>query len=382
MGFVHHPNERVLVVEDDEALAGVYRAVLDQMGLPCEWVATATEAKSRLADGPSPALVLTDLGLADGSGMDVIRATRHHFPGVRIVVATGTSKVADAVAIFEAGAYRVLTKPIDLAKLRETLILALEGAPAPSVSAIMNSEDARLNELDRRVTSALGQIYCLFQPIVDVRHRRVFAYEALLRCQDVAYRSPLALLSDAARVDKSRELSRGVRAAIGEAAKNLPDGPLLFVNLQADDLTDPLLFSADDPLAPYAHRVVLELTEQARLNGRADVKSAIADLRARGYRVAIDDLGAGYSSLALFVELAPDFVKVDMSLVRGIDGDEVRQQIVAAMLQVCSRKRTLAILEGVETQAEDDALQDLGARWMQGYLFARPSPPFVNPFAG
>ncbi len=370
----------ILIVEDDEELAQTYQRMFQRMGLASEWLATSEDACARLASGPSPALVLTDLGLGDGNGREVLETARVHHPVVQVIVATGTARVEEVVELVELGAYRLLTKPIDLEKLRETVSLALQGAPPPSITALRTAANARDAVLRHQLDAALDQVFCLFQPIVDVRQRKVFAYEALLRTRHPSYRSPLPLLADAARLDRGRELSRRIRASIAQTATTLPAGALLFVNLLADDLGDPQLLSADDPLHPFAGRIVLELTEQTRLNDRVDVKAAIGRLRELGYRVAIDDLGAGYSSLALLVELAPDFVKLDMSLVRGVDGDEVRQQIVGAMLQVCARKRSLAVLEGVETASESDALQNLGARWMQGYLFAKPSPPFVDPF--
>src|SRR5690606_21718759 len=95
-------------------------------------------------------------------------------------------------------------------------------------------------------------------------------------------------------------------------------------------------------------------------------------LRDRGYRLAVDDLGAGYAGLTSFAQLEPAVAKLDMSLVRGVDQHPVKQRIVAGMVQLCRDMGTEVVVEGVETEAERDTLLACGCDWMQGYLFGRP----------
>jgi EAL domain-containing protein (putative c-di-GMP-specific phosphodiesterase class I) len=125
-----------------------------------------------------------------------------------------------------------------------------------------------------------------------------------------------------------------------------------------------------------ARRVTLEITERAALEGMGDLPERLAALRRLGFRIAIDDLGAGYSGLSSFALLAPDAVKLDLSLIRGVDRDPTKQLLVKSMAQLCRDLQILVVSEGVETAVERDMLATLGCDLMQGYLFARPGPPF------
>src|SRR5262249_5525459 len=121
-------------------------------------------------------------------------------------------------------------------------------------------------------------------------------------------------LSAAERLDRLPELGRRSRWLVAQAAVEAPADALIFVNLHTRDLLDPLLLAPEMPLTKIASRVVLEITERATLDDVKDVRARISALRAIGFRVAVDDLGAGYAGLASFALLEPDFVKFDMSL--------------------------------------------------------------------
>jgi EAL domain-containing protein (putative c-di-GMP-specific phosphodiesterase class I) len=152
---------------------------------------------------------------------------------------------------------------------------------------------------------------------------------------------------------------------------------MLFVNLHAADLNDDTLYGAGAPLTPFASSVVLEITERTSLSRIGDVRSCMTRLRNLGFRIAVDDLGAGYAGLSSFSQLEPDVAKLDMSLVRGIDASARKASIVRSMLTVCQRELgTYVVCEGVETEAERDTLTELGADLLQGYLFARPQRGF------
>lgn len=218
-----------------------------------------------------------------------------------------------------------------------------------------------------------------FQPIVSWSTREVFAYEALVRSRARELASPPALFDAAERLDRLTDLGRTIRrTTVRDATGAGVAVPLLFVNLHPHDLRDDTLFTVADPLAPLAERVVFEVTERASLDDIPDAITRVASLRARGFRVALDDLGAGYAGLTSFAQLLPDFVKLDMSLVRGIDGHAAKQRLVASMIAVCRDLGMELIAEGVETAAERDTLVALGANLLQGYLFAKPAPPFAE----
>jgi EAL domain-containing protein (putative c-di-GMP-specific phosphodiesterase class I) len=127
-------------------------------------------------------------------------------------------------------------------------------------------------------------------------------------------------------------------------------------------------------LRRHASRVVLEVTERQTLDSVSEPAARVARLKQAGYRVAVDDLGAGYAGLSSFVQLDPDIVKVDMSLVRGVDESSKKRRLIRSLVELCAEMGTRVVLEGVETVAERDALASTGDVWMQGYLFGKPRP--------
>ena len=120
-------------------------------------------------------------------------------------------------------------------------------------------------------------------------------------------------------------------------------------------------------------------TERAALDRIHELQQRVTRLRALGYRIAIDDLGAGYAGLTSFAQLEPEVVKVDMSLVRGIDSSAVKQKLVRSIIALCTELGIHLIAEGIETPAERDTLVTLGGDLCQGYLFARPDRGFPTP---
>ena len=124
---------------------------------------------------------------------------------------------------------------------------------------------------------------------------------------------------------------------------------------------------------------MLEVTERASLLKMGDVRARVAELRALGFRIAIDDLGAGYAGLSSFAALEPEVVKLDMSLVRDVDRTLTKQKLVRSMTSLCKELGIAVVAEGVETVGELECLLDLGCDLFQGYLIGRPSKPFVQP---
>ncbi len=207
--------------------------------------------------------------------------------------------------------------------------------------------------------------------------RSVFGYEALVRSDEASLNSPGLLFDAAERLGRVHEVGRAVRRAVAEVMAGAPAETMMFLNLHAADLNDETLYGAGAPLTAYASNVVLEITERTSLSRVNDVRSCVSRLRSLGFRIAVDDLGAGYAGLSSFSQLEPDVAKLDMSLVRGIDVSPRKASIVRSMLTVCQRELgTYVVCEGVETESERDTLTELGADLLQGYLFARPQRGF------
>jgi EAL domain-containing protein (putative c-di-GMP-specific phosphodiesterase class I) len=142
----------------------------------------------------------------------------------------------------------------------------------------------------------------------------------------------------------------------------------MFLNLHPRDLNDMGLLDPNSLVCRCAQHIVLEVTERATLDQVPDVRRRIARLREAGYRIAIDDLGAGYSGLNSFASLEPEFVKFDMALVRDIQHSEVKQRLMRVLSSLCHDMGMKVVAEGIETTAERDTVIEMGCDLLQGFL--------------
>jgi EAL domain-containing protein (putative c-di-GMP-specific phosphodiesterase class I) len=226
--------------------------------------------------------------------------------------------------------------------------------------------------LERSFERALSTIEMRFQPIVRAEDSSPFGYEALLRTHEPSLPHPGAVLDAAERLNRLHKLGRAIRTDIARRVIDAPQVGAVFVNVHALDLVDRALSSPYSPLAKIADRVVFEVTERNSLESIPDARFQVAELRNMGYRLAIDDLGAGHSRMAQFSPTDTDFVKLDMSLIRDIDRHPIKQNLAASIIDLCRDQSILVIGEGVETEAEANTLRSLGCDLLQGYLIARP----------
>lgn len=212
------------------------------------------------------------------------------------------------------------------------------------------------------------------QPIVEPAQRRVLAFEALVRTAEPRIPHPGVLFDAAQRLDRIFEVSRRIREIAADTMRQRDE--LLFVNLHPRDLLDDDLYDPRSALSAIGSRVVLEITERASLDGIDGLRERVNKLRDLGFRIAIDDFGAGYSGLSSFCSLQAEVAKIDMSLVRDVDRTPTKQRLVRSFTEACRDLGILFIAEGVETEAELATLKDLGCDRFQGYLFSKPGPPF------
>lgn len=239
---------------------------------------------------------------------------------------------------------------------------------------------AELCELETKLDRCLAALTMHFQPIVHASTRARFGYEALLRSTDRSLPHPGAILDAAERLERIPTLGRAVRANSAKVIAAAPaERGVVFINLHLLDLFDKQLTSPFAPLSKVASRVVLEITERTSLEGEIDLQYRVAELRELGFRIAIDDLGGGHARMGTFSPLDTDFVKLDMSLVRDIDRQPMKQRLAKSIIELCSEHNTQVIGEGVETDAEAGTLMELGCHLLQGYLIAKPALPFCDP---
>lgn len=212
----------------------------------------------------------------------------------------------------------------------------------------------------------------VYQPIVKA-DGSLFGYEALVRSGEGLFPHPGALLAAAERLDRLPELGCTIRAAVGDALSRRALPGVAFVNLHPLDLNDDALLDPRSPLARFATRVVLEVTERAHLDNVRDVTARVAHLRGLGFRIALDDLGAGYAGLTSFAALVPDFVKIDRALIQDMDTHPVRRRLVASMSRVCEDLDISVVAEGIETAPERAEAVGAGCPLLQGYLIGHPA---------
>ena len=372
----------VLVVDDDQSMLEVYSRVLSRAAYRCVTARSGAEALLRLSDMPID-VVLTDLNMDSMSGLELMRRVRTLDPDLPILVATGQPDVDSAVQSIDAGVFRYLTKPINHAEVVRAIGDAVHAralAQARRAAYEYVGTEKRKQTVTREVLlEALDTMWLAAQPIVRPSARKVVAHEALMRTKHPLLGDPASLLAAADKLGMHTLLGRAVRQLAAELARKLSELDEqvdLFVNVLPCDLLDAELFSISAPLSGFAKSVVLEMTERASLDDIPDARGRVAELKELGFRIAIDDLGAGYAGLSSFAILRPHLVKIDLSLVRDVDSDAMKQTLIRSIVELGRALEIEVIAECVETPAERDALAGLGCSLMQGYLFARPALPF------
>lgn len=377
------PNE-ILLVDDDQAVRKMMQKVLVKAGLNVLAVEKASEALQILKRGRRFEAIVTDLMMPEMDGMQLLRFVRQLDLDVPMIIVTGNPSLESAIMAMEYGGFRYLPKPVENQRLVEVV---REAAMQHRVSLLKRKaleiceaggwllQD--LDQLEERFEQALLRLWIAYQPIVVWPAQQVYGYEALVRSFDPDLPRPGMLFDAAERLGRVQDLGQRIRDAVAESAASAPSDALIFTNLHALDLTNDALYSSGSALAGVAGRVVLEITERASLHRIHDLKDRIRTLRGLGYRIAIDDLGAGYSGLSSFAQLEPEVAKLDMSLIRDIDGSSSKASLVKSMISVCTQDLGIRVVcEGVETVGERDTLAGVGADLYQGYLFAKPENTF------
>ena len=259
-----------------------------------------------------------------------------------------------------------------------------DAAEAPErdarVAALGNDGLVRAREAIARLIAGDG-LEMVVQPIVEIAGGTAHAYEALARFSDPAIQDgPLGWFALAEQLGERAALERACLAAALELFKRRPAGTSVSVNLSAPVLLDPrtrTLIEAAGGSGPQGlEGLIIEITEETLVQGEMDLLSAFKPLRHLGACLAVDDMGAGYSGLRQITEVLPRYLKLDRSLVQGIDADEERAALVGALAGYSRKVGCMLVVEGVETEAELDAVRALGVPLVQGFLLARPGPPW------
>ena len=241
------------------------------------------------------------------------------------------------------------------------------------------------NRCDLQEVLLADQLTTVFQPVVELRRRKVLGYEALTRGPaGSVYQMPLRLFEMAKEVDLVFELDRKCRRRALAAAGALPAGAKLFVNVFPSAMYDPEFQGAALVRLAEAHglspdRVVLEITEREAIENYDVFAEALGELTRFGFSIAVDDVGAGYSGLEKIAHLNPRYLKFDRELIRNIDSSYIRREMTRALKAFADRIGSTIIAEGIERDGELQTLLELGIEFGQGFLLGRPAAAFLPP---
>jgi EAL domain-containing protein (putative c-di-GMP-specific phosphodiesterase class I) len=367
----------VLIVDDESAIRFGVSEALRHRGYEVEAVGDGKEALGRLAARRFEA-VLSDISMPGMSGLELLRRVRALDFDLPVVLLTGDPRLETAIEAVDAGALRYLQKPVSIAEIEGALENAVRLCRLArwKRDALAYLGEHRLvadsHALEWALDEALKGLFLVAQPIVRAKDGSLYGRELLLRTDSPRLPDPSAVLEAAERLGRVKDVGRVVRRLASAIA--VPSGTCLFVNVHSLELEDDDLHSRDNPLSGSARDVVLEVTERGRIDAVDDLNRRISRLRELGYRIAVDDFGAGYAALNSFASLHPDVAKLDMALCRGVDRDPYRRRLVASVTAMCRDLGILVVAEGIETEAEKATLVELGCDLLQGFLIGTPRP--------
>jgi EAL domain-containing protein (putative c-di-GMP-specific phosphodiesterase class I)/CheY-like chemotaxis protein len=377
----------VLVVDDDDIVRFVISETLAQAGHEVETAEDGAQALELLGRRTFDAVV-SDIAMPNLTGVELLQRIRARDFDLPVILLTGRPTIETAIEAVEAGALRYLQKPVSTAQIQQTVADAVRRCRLArwkrEALAFLGGGHhlvADRRALEWALEEALQAPWLTAQPILRATDGSCFGHELLLRPSGTRLSTPTATFEAAERLGRVAEVGRVVRRLA--AATPATPGTSLFVNVHSLELTDEELYAAEAPLSRRARDIVLEITERSSLESVPDLDGRIRALRALGYRVAVDDFGAGWASVNSFAALHPDVVKLDIELVRGVDADSYRHTLIAGATKMCRNLGILVVAEGIQTEAERDVLVELGCDLLQGFVIGRPaaSPAVLAPAA-
>ena len=257
-------------------------------------------------------------------------------------------------------------------KIRTERIIYRGIREAAQAARSVESRERARKVADLKETLREGAVYVVYHPIVVTETREIFGYEALARGAHRALRSPEVMFDVAEEANLIWELSRLCRRrAIEGIDTHLKPEQLLFINIDPHDFRDPTFryLDLDELGVEDPGRIVLEITERTAIKDYPTFQGYLKEFRDRGFRFAVDDAGSGYAGLGSIANLEPDFIKLDISLISGIDTNFMKQNLVETMVQFANDHDIKVIAEGVEREEEYETVKRLGVHLTQGFLF-------------
>ena len=373
---------KVLVVDDNDLVLSSQIRILKQEGFSVDGASDGMEALE-LINQTEYDVVLSDISMPGMTGTELLRNIRREDLDVPVILITGVPALETAMEAIELGALRYLQKPVASSQLKEVVSYA---AKMHRLAKLKHAALDLLGTAGQRITDRAGMeasfnkgmdaMWIAYQPLVQCNPQMLYGYEALLRTTEATIPHPGEFFRMAEQLERVHELGRAIRASVAGTIPRAADDVHLFVNLHPTDLLDEDLYSRHAPLTKMAKRVVLEITERASIDRIKDVRDRVSRLKEMGFRVAVDDLGAGYAGLTSLAHLEPEVAKLDMSLIRDIDQNNTKAELVRSLADVCGKLDMMVVAEGIETTAERDTVTEFGCDILQGFLLGKPAKPF------
>ena len=379
---------RVLIADDEPTIReALSELIAGEESLELVGAAEDADQAIDLARTLQPDVALLDVRMPAGGGPRAAKEIQACAPQTRVVALSAYEDQGSVLQMVQLGAVGYLVKGSLAEDILETIHQAARGHGALSpevVTQVVHEPAGQLGRQERELEQRRTQVErirralksdaltTVYQPIVGLHSGRIHGMEAFAGFSTEPQRLPNLWLLEAAAVGLGVDLElAAVRAALTQLDR-LPADAFLSVNVSPGTVVSPRFLEV---LAGVpGKRIVIEVTEHAPVEDYTSLKDALARLRARGVRLAVDDAGAGYASIQHILRLSPDFIKLDMPLTRGINADEAHQALAAALISSAERFGAGIIAEGIETRAEMEALLSLGITCGQGYHLAPPGP--------
>jgi EAL domain-containing protein (putative c-di-GMP-specific phosphodiesterase class I)/DNA-binding NarL/FixJ family response regulator len=379
-----------LMLADDEGEVLEAMSQLVSTDPVIDLIGTARDAGEAidLAALHTPDVALLDVRMPGGGGSRAAREIRQRSPETKIVALSASTDPRTVVSMVRAGAVGYVGKDQSADEVLRAIHRSADGRSSIAVGRIGEVAE-RLTEHQSRQVAPISErarvsrdrieeaihgdaLETVFQPIVDLDDGTIRGVESLTRFMSRPRRSPETWFVEAASQGLLTQLELAAASRALEHLDEIPDDVYLSVNVSTETLCEPRLTRMLQAIP--AARVVLELTERTPVVDYAEMSVWLADLRALGSRLAVDDVGKGFSGLGHLVELSPDLLKFDRSLVAGVDADATKSGLITRLTSFADEVGMGVVAEGIETEAELHTLRALGVGTGQGFLLGRPGP--------
>lgn len=377
---------RVLVADDDDSVRrSIARLLSNKASVELVGMAADAEEAVELGSRTHPDVALVDVRMPKGGGVRAARELHKCSPETKVVALSGHADRDGVLEMLSTGAVGYLLKGAKVDVVQGIMAASRgEGVISNEVMADVIGELggrlARQHEQEetqrigvRRIERVIGerQFEMVFQPVQDLRTGKIAGVEALARFSAEPYRTPDIWIEEAWSLGLGVELELAAVLMALDSARHLPHGVFLAVNVSPQAATNSRLselFASQDCIGS----LVVELTEHAAVEDYEMLATSLGPLRQSGMRVAVDDAGAGYASLRHVLHLKPDFIKLDISLISGIDEDRNKLALAESITSFARGSGTKVVAEGIEAAGQLECVAALGVDYGQGYLLGRP----------